>query len=306
MTDAAGQLPPEAASARSRWTPAALLRAVWAGAQAWLAEGGPRLGAAVAFYSLFALSPLVVLATAIAGLVFGPDAVRGEFVQQAGSLVGEDAARSLEGMIAAAWNPAAGWLAALVGLVTLLVGATGVLVELRDALDTMLRAEASTPQRLSAIGRLLRARVAALALVLGFGFLLIVSLMLSTLLAAAGAWLSARYPALKAALGMADLLISVVVLSIAFAAIIRWLPSRPAPWFVVGIAALLSAALFTAGKYLVSLYLAQAAFVNAYGAAGSLAVLLIWIYFTCQLLLLSVAIACQLHAPPSGRRVQRQ
>lgn len=292
------------AAFRDRWTPVALLRAAWAGLQAWLDDGGPRLGAAVAFYSLFALSPLVVLATAIAGLVFGTDAVRTEFVSQASALVGEDAARSLEGMIASAWKPAAGWLAALAGLATLLVGATGVLVELRAALDTMLHDETEAV-RLSVIGRLLRARVAALALVLGFGFLLIVSLMLSTLLAAAGAWLSARYPALKALLGMADLTVSLVVLSIAFAAIIRWLPSRPAPWFVAGTAALLSAALFTVGKYLVSLYLAQAAFVSAYGAAGSLAVLLIWIYFTCQLMLLSVAVACKLHTPHPVRRAQR-
>jgi len=282
---------------RGRWTPAALLRAAWAGLQTWLADGGPRLGAAVAFYSLFALSPLVVVATAIAGLVFGSDAVRSEFVAQASALIGEDAARSLEGMIAAAWRPSAGWLAGLVGLATLLVGATGVLVELRAALDAMLHNDGSGGPKTSAIGRLLRARVAALALVLGFGFLLIVSLMLSTLLAAAGGWLSTRYPILKALLGVADLTVSLIVLTIAFAAIIRWLPSRPAPWFVTGIAALLSAALFTVGKYLVSLYLAQAAFVSAYGAAGSLAVLLIWIYFTCQLMLLSVAVARQLHAP---------
>lgn len=293
---------PQRPAARGRWTPGALLRALWEGGRTWLADGGPRLGAAVAFYSLFALSPLIVLATAIASLAFGADTVRGEFITQLSGVVGESAARSVEGMITAAWNPEAGWIAGIVGLVTLLVGATGVLVELRSALDAMLHIRDDDAKKNSAISRLVRARVAAVALVLGFGFLLIVSLMLSTLLAAVGVWLTGLYPALKALLAMADVVVSMIILTTAFAAIIRWLPTRATPWRTVLTAALLSAGMFTVGKYLVGLYLANAGFVSAYGAAGSLAVLLIWIYFTCQLMLLAVAIAQRLHDGPSARR----
>lgn len=288
-------------AARGGGRPGALARAVWAGGRTWLKDGGPRLGAAVAFYSLFALSPVVVLATAVASLAFGADTVRTEFVAQLAGIVGDNAARSVDGMITAAWNPQAGWLAGAIGLVTLVIGATGVLVELRSALDAMLHIGSNDGDRMSAISRLVHARVAALALVLGFGFLLIISLMLSTLLAAVGAWLTGLYPALKALLAAADLVVSMVVLSTAFAAIVRWLPTRPPSWPVVLTSALLSAGMFTLGKYLVSLYLARAGFVSAYGAAGSLAVLLIWIYFTCQLMLLAVAIAQKFHVPPGTR-----
>jgi membrane protein len=145
----------------------------------------------------------------------------------------------------------------------------------------------------SAVGAFLRARLAALALVLGFGFLLIISLMLSTLLATVSGWLPGRLPEFKVLLALLDVLVSLAVLTLAFAAIVRWLPSAAPPWKLVWISALGSALLFTVGKYLVGLYLARAAFVSAYGAAGSLAVILFWIYFTSQLMLLAVAFARQ-------------
>jgi membrane protein len=183
-----------------------------------------------------------------------------------------------------------GAIAGTIGLATLLVGATGVLVELRNALDRMLHLE---KRKRSAVGAFLRARLAALALVLGFGFLLIVSLMLSTLLATVSGWLPGRFPEFKVLLALLDLFVSLGVLTVAFAAIVRWLPSAAPPWKLVWISALGSALLFTVGKFLVGLYLARAAFVSAYGAAGSLAVILVWIYFTSQLMLLAVAFARQ-------------
>jgi len=267
-----------------------LPNALWSAVVAWVADGGPRLGATVAFYSLFALAPLLVVATAVAGAVFGLDEVRSQFIVQMSGLIGEDAAHSLGSMISSAWNPGTGLMAGAIGIATLLAGATGVLVELRNALNTMLH----LPNRKrSAIRAFLRARLAALALVLGFGFLLIISLMLSTLLATLGGWLPDRYPEFKVMLGILDAVVSLAVLTAAFAAIVRWLPSEPPTWRLVSISAVASALLFTLGKYLVGLYLARAAFVSAYGAAGSLAVILVWIYFTSQLMLLAVALARQ-------------
>ncbi len=268
------------------WIPAAL----WNAVASWNADGGPRLGASVAFYSIFALAPLLIVATAIAGAVFGADEVRNQFTAQMAGLIGPEAAQSLERMIGSAWKPGSGAIAGTVGLATLLVGATGVLVELRNALDRMLHLE---ERKRSAVGAFLRARLAALALVLGFGFLLIISLMLSALLATVSGWLPDRFPEFKVLLALLDVVVSVGVLTAAFAAIVRWLPSAAPPWKLVWISALSSALLFTVGKYLVGLYLARAAFVSAYGAAGSLAVILVWIYFTSQLMLLAVAFARQ-------------
>jgi membrane protein len=268
----------------------AVPNALWQGVSEWNADGGPRLGASVAFYSLFALAPLLVVATAIAGAVFGVDAVRSQFVAQMAGVIGEEAAGSLQRMIVSAWRSDAGVLAAAIGFATLLLGASGVLVELRNALDTMLHVK-DVPR--SPLRALLRARLAALALVLGFGFLLIISLMLSTVLATVGAWLPEHLPEMKALLALLDAVVSLAVLSLAFTAIVRWLPSHAPGWPLAVAAGVGSAVLFTAGKALVGLYLAHAAFVSAYGAAGSLAVLLVWIYFTSQLMLLAVAVARQ-------------
>ena len=274
---------------------------LWIAVTSWLADGGPRLGAAIAFYSIFALAPLLIVATAIAGAVFGADEVRSQFAAQMAGLIGPEAAASLERMISTAWRPEVGLVAGVAGVAMLLIGATGVLVELRNALDTMLHFEQD--QR-SVVGTYLRARLAALALVLGFGFLLIISLMLSTLLATVSGWLPARFPEFKILLALSDLVVSIAVLTFAFAAIVRWLPSKKPPWKLVWISAFGSALLFAVGKYLVGLYLARAAFVDAYGAAGSLAVILFWIYFTSQLMLLAVAFARQLtpQAADTARR----
>lgn len=276
-----------------------LPNALWNAVTTWIADGGPRLGAAVAFYSIFALAPLLIVATAIAGAIFGADEVRSQFNSQMSGLIGNDAALSLQGMIASASRPGSGTLAGVIGVATLLVGATGVLVELRNALDAMLHIE---HRMRSVVGAFLRARLAALVLVLAFGFLLIVSLMLSALLAAVSGWLPGRFPEFKALLTLLDLAVSLGVLSAAFAAIVRWLPSEAPSWKLVWISAAGSALLFTLGKYLVGLYLARAAFVSAFGAAGSLAVILVWIYFTSQLMLLAVAFARQFE--PGKRRLR--
>ena len=277
----------------------AIPNTLWIAVSSWIADGGPRLGAAIAFYSIFALAPLLIVATAIAGAVFGLDEVRSQFAAQIAALIGKEAAWSLERMISTAWRPEAGVLAGVIGVTTLLIGATGVLVELRNALDTMLHIEQGER---SVVGAYLRARLAGLALVLGFGFLLIISLMLSALLSVVSGWLPARFPEFKLLLALLDLAVSIVVLTLAFAAIVRWLPSRKPPWKLVWISALGSALLFAVGKYLVGLYLARAAFVDTYGAAGSLAVILFWIYFTSQLMLLAVAYARQFAPQAAGTR----
>lgn len=271
----------------------------------WSERGGPQLGAAVAFYSIFALAPLLVVAIAIAGLAFGADAVRGRVVEQLGGLLGATAARGIETMIASAWNPREGVIAGLIAVVTLLVGASGVMVELKRALNAMLE-RSVTPRSL--LSSFVRTRLTAFAMVLGVGFLTIMSLLLSTAVSAIAGYLPARFPDLELVLSALDHGVSVVVLTAAFAALVRWLPDHSPPARVVAIAAFASALLFTLGKYLVGLYLARASVVSTYGAAGSLVVLIIWVYYTSQVLLIGVAFGRQFEphvraGPPPAPRI---
>ena len=256
----------------------------------WSERGGPQLGAAIAFYSIFALAPLLVVAIAVAGLAFGPDAVRGRVVEQLDGLLGTTAAKAIEAMIASAWRPEQGAVAGLIGVVTLLVAASGVMVELKRALNVMLDRTVTVRSLLSAF---VRARLTAFAMVLGVGFLTIASLLLSTAVAAIAAYLPAHFPELKVLLAVLDLAASLIVLTAAFAALIRWLPDRRPPARVVAIAAVTAAVLFSIGKYLVGIYIARASVVSTYGAAGSLVVLIIWVFYTSQVLLLGVAFGRQ-------------
>ncbi|HEV7914388.1 MAG TPA: YhjD/YihY/BrkB family envelope integrity protein, partial [Albitalea sp.] len=204
----------------SRWRPVRLLALA---TSRWLDEGGPQLGAAIAFYTMFAVAPLLVVAIAIAGAVFGPEAARGHVVGQIQDLVGPVAARGIEAMIESAWLHPHGVLAAVLGVVALLLGASGVFSALRRSMNAICRV-APLP---SVFGAMLRARLIAFALVLGFGFLAIASLLLSAAVAAVGAYLARRYDGLAGLLALLDVGISTVVLVVAFAALLRWLPDVP-------------------------------------------------------------------------------
>jgi membrane protein len=266
----------------------------------WFERGGLQLGASISFYSIFALAPLLIVAIAVAGLAFGEEAVRGRVVEELGGLLGTTAATAIEALIASAWRPGQGTFAGVIGVATLLIAASGVLVELKRALNVMLD-RAVAPR--SVVSAFVRARLTAFAMVLGFGFLTIVSLLLSTAVAAVAAYLPARFPQLKILLTGLDLVASLIVLTTAFAALIRWLPDRPPGPRVTAISAVTAALLFTLGKYLVGLYLARAAVVSTYGAAGSLVVLIIWVYYTSQVLLVGVAFGRQFEP---GRRAEAE
>jgi len=250
----------------------------------WLNDGGPQLGAAIAFYTMFALAPLLIIAIAVAGAVFGLDAARGQIVGEIQGLIGEAPAKSIEALIESAWRHPDGLRASVVGGVTLLVGATGVFTELRRALNAITHVQA----RPSAIGTLVRARLTGLALVLGFGFLAIASLLLSAGLhafsniLAQGPW--------SLLLTMLDLVVSVLVLTTAFAALLRWLPDRPPSWPAVWCGAVGCSALFSAGKYLISMYLAHVSTASSYGAGGSFVVIMLWVYYSAQILLFGGAL----------------
>lgn len=253
----------------------------------WLDELGPQLGASIAFYSMFALAPLLVVAITLAGAFFGPEAARGQIVEEIQGLVGRNAARSIEVMIESSWRGGRSGLAGALGMVALLVGASGVFVALRNALNRLGR----LPEMPSGVGAFVRARLVAFALVLGFGFLAIVSLLASAALAAVGAYLAGRYPPLAPAISAMDIVVSTLVLSFAFAALLRWLPESPPRWRPVFIGATTSALLFAIGKHLIGLYLGRAGVASSYGAAGSFVVVMLWVYYSSQILLLGAALA---------------
>ncbi len=258
---------------------------VWHTLIGWVDDGGPQMGATIAFYSIFALAPLLVVAIALAGMVFGPEAARGQIVGQIASLVGTQAAKGVEAIIASAWREDDGLLAALIGVGTLLVGASGVFVELRRALNAILHS-GPAPSGLTAF---VKARLTAFALVLGFGFLSIVSLIVSAALAAVSAFFSSRYPALEGVITVVDLVSSTLLIGVAFAVLLRWLPDTRPNWRVVVAGAFISALLFAVGKHLIGLYLGRASVASSYGAAGSFVVLLMWVYYSSQILLLGAA-----------------
>lgn len=251
---------------------------------AWNADQCLRLGASVAFYAIFSLAPLLAMAVMVAGLAFGVDAARTEIVNQVGGLVGKSGIATVESMLDTAMvNETRQWTGALVGLFTLFIGATGVFLELRNALDTINKHTAEVKRGLS---WMVKARLMSFALVLAVGFVALVSLALSAALSAFAVWLGKTMPILATVVLILDTVISLALISGLFLLLLRWLPSVQPRRVSLWPGALLSAALFVFGKHLVGLYLGREGFTDAYGAAGSLVIILMWVYYCSQALLM--------------------
>ncbi len=253
-------------------------------ASAWIDDYAPSMGAAIAYYTMFSIAPLLLIAIALAGLAFGHEAANGEVVAQLGGMMGQDGAKAVEIMIQAASEPGKGTLATVVGMVLLIVGATTVFAELQDALDRIWRA----PARLSGSGiwGLLRARLLSFGMILGIGFLLIVSLLMSAALSALGGWMEPIFGGWEALAQAVNFVISFAMVSVLFAMIYKIMPRVKIAWRDVWTGAIVTAFLFTIGKFAIGLYIGKSGVASAFGAAGSLAVLLIWVYYSAQIFLL--------------------
>jgi membrane protein len=239
-------------------------------------------GASIAYYTLFSIAPVLLIIVAIAGLVFGREAAQGAIVGQLSGLMGEQTAKSLEEMIKSADKHDASIVATIVGVVVLIVTATGVFGEVQSAMNAIWNAKAKS----STLSRLVRARLASLGLVVTCGFLLTVSLAVSAGLQALSKYLEGIFPGAGVALQVFDFFASTVIISGLFAAIYKVLPDKQITWRDVAIGALATALLFEGGKYLIALYVGQSNVASSYGAAGALIVLLLWIYYTAQIFLL--------------------
>jgi membrane protein len=238
-------------------------------------------GAAIAFYAVTSLAPVLLIITAIAGLAFSEDSVRGAISVELNSLVGGQGADLVKSLLSSSTDPAAGAAATLVGIATLLASASGVFGEMHTALNTIWNVRASDQPLYS----LIRTRAASLGLVAALGFLMIVSLAASTALSAIGHYLSEAFAFAQLLLATLNTLVSLALFALLFGAIYSVLPDTPIAWRDVATGGFVTAALFTAGKSLIGWYLGSAAPSSGYGAAGALVVLLLWIYYSSQIFL---------------------
>ncbi|WP_404995265.1 YihY/virulence factor BrkB family protein [Cupriavidus pauculus] len=268
----------------ARPTARTLLRLLKDTFTAWRDDYAPSMGAALAYYTVFSVAPLLLIVIAVAGLAYGDEAARGAVVAQIGGLVGEEGAHAIEEMLVSLSSPAKGSLTAVLSTVTLLVGATTVFAELQDALDRIWR----VPERKkpSGIWELLRARVLSFGMILGIGFLLIVSLVASAALAAMGRYWSPMLGGAEWLAQMIDMALGFMMVTVVFAMIYKIMPHADVRWPDVWLGAAVTAALFTVGKLLIGLYIGKTGIATGYGAAGSLVVILVWVYYSAQIFLL--------------------
>ncbi len=249
-------------------------------AGSWSADYAPSMGAALSYYSLFSIAPLLLIVISIAGLVFGEDAARGASFAQLQGLVGDESAKAVEGVLQAADKPAQGIVSTVIGVAVLLLGATTVFGELQNALDRIWRAPAR--EKSSGLWSLLRTRLLSFGMVLGLAFLLMVSLVLSAGLSALGKWWGPAFGSLAHAV---DLLVSFGLITVVFALIYRYIPRAHVAWHDVWLGAAATSLLFGIGKFLIGLYLGKATVASTFGAAGSLVVLMVWVYYSAQIFL---------------------
>lgn len=245
----------------------------------WSDDNAPRLGASLSYYTAFSLAPLLLLAISLAGLIFGRAAVQGRVMDQLGTLMGPESARAIQGMIQAAYKPASGTIAAIVGFVTLLFGASGVMTELKNALNQIWRVKEK-----SGFKTLVRDRLLSFGMVLVIGFLLLVSLVISAAVAAMGRYFQNLLPIPAFFLEMINNVVSFGVVLLLFAALFKALPDAKIRWPDVWIGAGITALLFTLGKFLIGLYIGKTSVASSYGAAGSVLVMLLWIYYSALIL----------------------
>jgi membrane protein len=251
---------------------------------AWVDDYAPSMGAAIAYYTLFSIAPLLIIVIAVAGLVFGPEAAQGAIVAQLQGLIGKEGAIAVQALLKSVNEPTQSVIATVISSVTLLIGATTVVAELQSALDRIWRVPA--PAGESGIWNLLRTRLLSFGLVLGLGFLLLVSLVVSAALAAFGKWWSGLSGGEEALLQVLNFIVSFAITTSLFAMIYKFMPRARIHWRDVWIGATVSALLFEIGKFLIGLYLGKSSVASGFGAAGSLIVLLVWVYFSAQIFLL--------------------
>jgi membrane protein len=266
----------------------------------WLDDRAPTMGAAIAYYTVFSLAPMLVMVIAVAGLAFGQKAAEGALFGELAELIGPESAGAVQAMLRSASGTRSGLFATAVGIGTLIIAATAVFGELQSALNVIWKAPASGSL---GVWHLLKSRLVSLSVILVIGFLLLVSLVISTALAALSDYLDWILPGLATILRIVHLILSFGFTTVLFAMIFKILPDNPVEWEEVWLGAAVAALLFTFGKHLISLYIGSSNMASTYGAAGALIIVLVWVYYSVQILLLGAEFA---KAYSDQRRALRQ
>ena len=259
-----------------------LLSILKTAAREWDRDDVPRHGAALAYYTLFAMAPLLVIVIGIGGMVFGPDAARGEVFRQISGLIGSDGARMIQDMLANVKQPSRSVPATIIGTIAFFLGATGAFGSLQGALNGIWGVK---PKPRAAVWSWLRQRLLSFGLVLAVGFLLLVSLTFSAAVGALSQYMHARLPGGEGFWLSISFFLDFVFITVMFALIYRVLPDVRLAWADVWVGALVTSGFFSIGKFLIGLYLGHASIASTFGAAGSLAVILIWVYYSSQIVL---------------------
>jgi membrane protein len=263
--------------------------ALWrTAADSWVADRAATMGAAIAYYTCFSLAPMLILVIAVAGLAFGETAAEGALFGQLADLVGADSAAALQAMLRSASGPQSGIIATIIGSATLLIAATAVFAELQASLNVVWKAKAPTG---FGLWYLVKSRLLSLSLIVAIGFLMLVSLVASAVLAAFSDYLDRKMPGLPIILRIVHLTMSFGFTTIFFAMMFKILPDTFVAWRDVWLGAAATALLFTLGKYLISLYIGSSKVASAYGAAGALVIVLVWVYYSAQILLFGAEFA---------------
>jgi len=259
-------------------------------AASWRSDYVPSMGAALAYYTMFSLAPLLLIVVSVSGLLFGEDAARGEIQAQLQDLMGERGAGAVQDLLASVREPTEGFTATAVGLLLLLVGATTVFAELQNSLDRIWR----VPERPRKSGwlTLFRARLMAFGMIFAVGFLLVVSLLTSAALAAVGRRLDPVFGDWQGLVEVGNAFGGFLLVAFMFGLIYKVMPRPRVLVADVWLGALLAALLFTGGKYLIGAYIGRSGVVSGFGAAGSLVIVLLWVYFSAQILLIGAAFTC--------------
>ncbi len=265
----------------------------------WNNANASMMGAAVAFYTIFAIAPLFILVLALAGVLFGHDAAQHELFGQIEGLVGKNGTQAIQSILVAADRPKASLWATIIGFTTLFIGASSVFIQLQLSLNAIcnVRVQSTT------IRGFIKHRLLSFAALFGIGFLLLVSLIVSAALDAAGKWMGGMIPAHEVFWHIVDAIISLGIVTLLFAMIFKMLPDVIVAWHDAWVGSFITALLFTAGKYLLGAYLGRGSLSSAYGAAGSFVVVLLWVYYSAQILLFGAA-SIRVYAGRNGSQIK--
>lgn len=287
------------------------IRQIWTLAKAafssWLDDYAPSMGAALAYYTMFSIAPLLLIVISTAGLVFGEEAVRGEIFGQLQGLMGDQGAQAVQSLLESVSEPKKGMAGTIIGSVLLLIGATTVFAELQDAFDRIWRAP--DKDKTGGVWQLIRSRLLSFGIILGIGFLMIVSLVFSAAIAALGKWWGPLFSNLEVIATVLNFVFSFALMTAVFAMLYKFMPRVKIHWKDVWAGATVTALLFTVGKILIGIYIGKSAISSGFGAAGSLVVVLVWVYYSAQIFLLGAeftwvyahAHGSQKDESPSGR-----